>query len=52
MDALAHETSEAGAEGEVVWSWCPDAGTKSRGDEPRDDGGKKARFPGEITYKR
>jgi hypothetical protein len=26
-----------------VWSWCPDAGTKSCGDEPRDDGGNQAR---------
>ena len=44
-------TKIVGADGEVAWSWCPDAGIKSSGDEPRDDGGKKARFPGEIAYK-
>ena len=46
MDALARETSAADANSEVVWSWCPDAGTKLRSDELRDDGGKKARSPG------
>jgi len=42
-------TNDADADGEGVWSWCPDAGTKSRGGEPRGDGGKKARFPGESA---
>ena len=51
MDALARETSEADADGQVVWSWCPDAGTKLRSDELRDDGGNQARFPGESAYK-
>ncbi len=44
-------TTDAFADGEVVWSWCPDAGTKLRGDELRDDGGNQARFPGESAYK-
>jgi len=35
-----------------VWSWPPDAEAKSCGDEPRDDGSKKARFPGRARYKR
>jgi hypothetical protein len=26
MDAMSHETSETIADGEVVWSWRPDAG--------------------------
>jgi len=37
--------------GEIVWSCRPDAGDKSRWWRQRDDGGKKARFPREITYK-
>ena len=55
MDAIAarvrtaRETNDADADDEVVWSWRPDAGAKSCGDEPRDDRGKKARFPGEST---
>jgi hypothetical protein len=46
----ADERRWGGREG--AWSWCPDAGTKSSGDEPRDDGSKKARFPGRARYKR
>src|SRR5690349_17542486 len=42
-------TNGADADGEVVWSWRPDAGAKSRGYDPRGDGGKKARFPREST---
>jgi len=38
---MAHE-----ADGEVVWSWRPDADVKFRGCDPRGDGGKKARSPG------
>ena len=49
---LAVRTNGADAYGEVAWSWCPDAGTKSGGDEPRDDGSKKARFPERARYKR
>jgi hypothetical protein len=43
-------TSVADADGEVVWSWRPDAGVKLRGC-PRGDGGKKARSPGRARYK-
>ena len=43
---------DAAADGEVVWSWPPDAEAKSCGDEPRGDGSKKARFPGRARYKR
>src|SRR5689334_9057632 len=42
-------TNGAAADGEVVWSWRPDAGAKSCGHDPRGDGGKKARFPREST---
>jgi hypothetical protein len=28
MDAACHETNEMIADGEVVWSWRPDAGVK------------------------
>ena len=31
MDAEASKTNEAKADGEVVWSWRPDAGVKFRG---------------------
>ena len=27
------------ADGEIAWSWRPDAGAKFRGDDPVDDGG-------------
>ena len=49
---LFMRTNGADADGEGVWSWPPDAEAKSRGDEPRDDGGKKARSPGRVRYKR
>jgi hypothetical protein len=29
VDAAARETGDANADGEVVWSWHPDAGVKS-----------------------
>jgi len=38
-------TNGADADGEVVWSWRPDAGAKSCGCDPHGDGGKKARSP-------
>jgi hypothetical protein len=41
----------ADADGEVAWSWPPDAEVKLAGDDPAGDGGKKARRPGEIAYK-
>ena len=28
MDAIDHETNDTIADGEVVWSWRPDAGVK------------------------
>jgi hypothetical protein len=30
MDAVSHKTNEMIADGEVVWSWRPKAGAKSR----------------------
>jgi len=45
-------TTDAFANGEVVWSWPPDAEVKLRGDVPRDDGGKKARSPGRARISR
>jgi hypothetical protein len=55
MDALATRTffvrtNGADADDEIVWSWRPDAGAK-RVERSARDGGKKARFPREITYK-
>jgi len=46
----ADERRRGGREG--AWSWPPDAEVKLCGDEPRDDGSKKARFPGRARYKR
>ncbi|HLZ05198.1 MAG TPA: hypothetical protein VKR55_23995 [Bradyrhizobium sp.] len=39
MDAWAGLTSLADADGEIAWSWHPDAGVKLAGDEPAGDGG-------------
>jgi hypothetical protein len=38
------------ADGEVVWSWRPDAGVKLAGFSA-DDGGNKARSPGRARRK-
>ena len=43
--AVSARTTDADADGEVVWSWRPDAGAKLCGYDPRDDGGNKARSP-------
>ena len=56
MDALAARTifvrtNGAAADGEIVWSWPPDAEAKLRGNDPRNDGGKKARSPGRVRRK-
>jgi hypothetical protein len=51
MDALARETSALEADGEVVWSWSPDAGIKSCGTFSQGDGGNQSPVSGEITYK-
>jgi hypothetical protein len=47
MDAARHQTNDAIADGEVVWSRRPDAGAKSAKTLSRlaGDGGKKARSP-------
>src|SRR5438445_4041366 len=43
---------KASADGEVVWSWRPDAGAKfSRKRFRESDGGKRARSPGRARYK-
>jgi hypothetical protein len=53
MDATARETSAFGADGEVVWSWRPDADAKwaTMRTHRADDGGKKARSPGRARHK-
>ena len=44
---MALVTRALEADGEIVWSWHPDAGVKFlRNTLLRDDGGKKARSPG------
>ena len=46
MDADVTETNVADADGEVVWSWRPDADAKFvRSTLLAGDGGKKARSP-------
>jgi hypothetical protein len=42
MDAMSHETNETIADGEVVWSWRPDAGA-SLCEMTQSDGDNKAR---------
>ena len=37
------------ADGEVVWSWLPDAGVKSALKQVADDGGKQSPVTGEST---
>jgi hypothetical protein len=49
MDAVAAQTSAVNADGKGVWSWHPDAGVKLADGRFADDGGKKARFPGESA---
>ncbi len=53
MAAMARETSASGADGEVVWSWHPDADAKwaTMHTHRADDGGKKARSPGRARSK-
>ncbi len=46
----ALQTNGATADGEVVWSWRPDAGVKLAG-VSANDGGKKARSPGRARSK-
>ena len=50
---MRRKTSGANADGEVVWSWRPDAGAKFlRSKLLRDDGGKRARSPGRSRISR
>ena len=56
MDALAARmlvvrTNVAGADGEIVWSWPPDAEVK-RAERSVRDGSKRARFPGRSRISR
>src|SRR6202008_2116490 len=56
MDALATRellarTNGDDADGEVVWSWSPDAEAKLRGHDPHGDGGNQARSPGRARRK-
>jgi len=47
---MARQTNVAGADGEVVWFWRPDAGAKVV-ERFTIDGGKKARSPGRVRRK-
>jgi hypothetical protein len=51
MDAACQETNDVVADGEVVWSWRPDAGAKWA-ERSADDGGKRARSPGRARISR
>jgi hypothetical protein len=52
VDADAPITNGVEADGEGVWSRCPDAGIKFLGSRLfRGDGGKKARSPRRARYK-
>jgi hypothetical protein len=56
MDAVASgaffcATNDAIADGEIAWSWRPDAGAKLA-ERSADDGGKKARSPGRSHISR
>jgi hypothetical protein len=54
MDAISQQTNVGIADGEVVWSWRPDAGVKSAKMLPHlaDDGGKRARSQGRARISR
>src|SRR5690349_6880102 len=46
-------TDGADADGEIVWSWPPDAEAKFAGvTNAADDGSNKARFPGRVRISR
>ena len=50
---MSRLTSAADADGEVVWSWRPDAGAKfAEASFCKDDGGKKAGHRGEHEVSR
>ncbi len=49
--ACSHAGRSAAADGEIVWSWRRDPGATSVGIRSAGNGGKKGRFPREITYK-
>jgi hypothetical protein len=50
VDAKYRKTSDADADGEVVWSWRPGAGAKCAAKEPQTTGARKP-IPGESSYK-
>ena len=50
VDAAVSLTSGTKADGEVVWSWRPDAGAKLA-ERSANDGGKRARSPGRARRK-
>jgi hypothetical protein len=57
MDAagqvLLRKTTDPGADGEIVWSWRPDAGAKfaSCSMSARGQRGQESPVPGESAYK-
>ena len=53
VDVSVPKTIGRDADGEVAWSWPPDAEAKSAGmTSDADDGSKKARFPGRVRISR
>ncbi|MDB5609104.1 MAG: hypothetical protein JWP25_6004 [Bradyrhizobium sp.] len=46
MDAMRHETIDVVADGEIVWSWRPDAGAKVLERASRASGVMVAKEPG------
>jgi hypothetical protein len=53
VDVSVPKTIGLDADGEIAWSWPPDAEAKSAGvTNAADDGSKKARFPGRSRISR
>ena len=53
VDAMHRKTTDGVADGEIVWSWPPDAEVKRAGvTNAARDGGKKARSPGRSRISR
>jgi len=50
-ELMARDERLKRADGEVVWSWRPDAGVQASGKLSGGEGGKKARSPGRARSK-